>query len=71
MSEVARPTDDEIDAAARVLYEEGRFHHWWPTGTKSYDDFVATDPFFISQFGGIVERILMAASKARLNTETP
>jgi 3-dehydro-4-phosphotetronate decarboxylase len=71
MNEAARPTDHEIEAAARVLYEEGRFHHWWPTITKSYDEFAGTDPIGISEFGGIVERILMAASKARLNTEMP
>jgi len=63
--------DSEIEAAARVLYDEGRFHHWWPANTKSYDEFVATDPIGISEFGGIVERILIAASEAKLNTKIP
>jgi 3-dehydro-4-phosphotetronate decarboxylase len=71
MNEAARPTDHEIEAAARVLFEEGRLHHWWPTITKSYDEFAAADPIGLSEFGGIVERILLAASRARLKTETP
>jgi hypothetical protein len=71
MNEAAWPTDHEIEAAARVLYEEARFHHWWPEITKSYDEFAATDPIGVSEFGGIVERILLAASKARRKTETP
>jgi hypothetical protein len=69
MNEAARLTDHEIEAAARVLYEEGRFHRWWPTITKSYDEFAATDPIGMSEFGGMVERISMAASRARLNRE--
>jgi hypothetical protein len=71
ISEATRPTGSEIEAAIRVLYEEGRFHHWWPTNTKPYDEFAATDPIGMSEFGGIAERILMAASRARLNVEMP
>jgi hypothetical protein len=71
MSNVARPTDREIEAAARVLYEEGRFHHWWPVNNKSYDEFAAADPIGLSELGGLVERILNAASKAKQNTKTP
>jgi hypothetical protein len=41
-----------------------------PEITKSYDEFAATDPIGLSEFGGTVERILLAASKARLKTET-
>jgi len=68
MREPALPTDHEIEAAARALYAEGLFHHWWPTNTKSYEEFAATDPVGMSEFGGIVERILVATAKARLNT---
>jgi hypothetical protein len=65
MNQTARPTDQEIGAAARALYEEGSSHQWWPTTTKSYDDLVASDPIAASEFGGIVERVLMAAARAR------
>jgi hypothetical protein len=71
MNEAARPTDHEIDAAARVLYEEACLHRWWPTNTKSYDEFAVTDAIGMSEFGGTVERILMAASRARPNAEMP
>ena len=67
MTDAAHPTDDEIDAAARVLFEEGSFHHWWPTFKKSYDEFVATDQIGKEEFDGIVERVLFAAAKARLS----
>jgi 3-dehydro-4-phosphotetronate decarboxylase len=63
-SEPARPTDDEIDAAAHALDADGRFHHWWPADSKPYDQL---DPIGKREFGGIVERILMAASKTRRN----
>jgi 3-dehydro-4-phosphotetronate decarboxylase len=66
MNQAPRPTDDEIEAAARVLYKEGSFHHWWPTFKESYDEFAASDPIGLSEFGGIVERILLAAAQARL-----
>jgi hypothetical protein len=66
MNQTAQPTDQEIDAAARVLYEEGSFNHWWPATAKSYDDLVASDPIAASEFGGIVERVLMAAARVRL-----
>ena len=67
MSEAMRPADDEIEAAARVLFEEGSRHHWWPTFKKSYDEFVATDEIGKEEFYDIVDRILFAASKARLS----
>ena len=71
MNEAAWSAGHEIEAAARVLYEEARFQRWWPEITKSYDEFAATDPIGLSEFGGIVERILLAASKAMLKTQTP
>ena len=71
MNDASRPTDLEIEAAARVLYAEGRFHHWWPANAKSYDEFATADPIGMSEFGGIVERVLMAAFRARQSTEMP
>jgi hypothetical protein len=67
MSKAARLTDDEIDAAARVLYEAGCLHHWWPKTASSYDEFTVADPIGADEFGGIVERILLAAARARSN----
>jgi hypothetical protein len=67
----ARPTDAEVEAAARVLDKAGRHHHWWPKTIKPYDEFAKTDPIAKSEFEGIVEQMLMAASEAKRNTETP
>jgi hypothetical protein len=69
-SESARPTDAEVEAAARVLDKAGRHHHWWPKTIKPYDEFAKTDPIAKSEFEGIVEQMLMAASAAKRNTET-
>ena len=66
----ARPTDAEVEAAARVLDEAGRHHHWWPKTIGTYDEFAKTDPIAKSEFEGIVERILMAASEAKRNAGT-
>jgi hypothetical protein len=71
LSELARPTDAEVEAAARVLDKAGRHHHWWPKTVKPYDEFAKTDPIAKSEFEGIVEQMLMAASQAKRNTETP
>ena len=71
LSESTRPTDAEVEAAARVLDKAGRHHHWWPKTTKPYDEFAKTDPIAKSEFEGIVEQLLMAASAAKRNTETP
>ena len=56
------PTDAEVDAAARQLFKEGSFHHWWPQSVKSYD---GLDPIAKDEFDAIVERVLVAAAKAR------
>ena len=56
------PTDAEVDAAARQLFAEGRFNRWWPASTTSYD---GLDPIGKNEFDAIVERVLMAAAKAR------
>lgn len=69
--EAARPTDAQVEAAARVLDKAGRHYHWWPKATKPYDEFAKTDPIAKSEFEGLVEQMLMAASAAKRNTETP
>jgi hypothetical protein len=66
----ARPTDAEVEAAARILDKEGRHHHWWSKTIRPYDEFATTDPTAKDEFEGIVERILMAASEAKRKTET-
>jgi hypothetical protein len=71
LSESARPTDAEVEAAARVLDQAGRHHHWWPKTSQPYDEFAKTDPIAKSEFEGLVEQMLMAASQAKRNTETP
>jgi hypothetical protein len=70
-TEAARPTDAEVEAAARVLDKAGRHHHWWSKTIKPYDEFAKTDPIAKDEFEAIVERILMAASEAKRNTGTP
>ena len=71
LSESTRPTDAEVEAAARVLDNAGRHHHWWPKTIKPYDEFAKTDLIAKSEFEGIVEQMLLAASQAKRNTETP
>jgi hypothetical protein len=67
-AETARPTDGEVEAAARVLDKVGRHHQWWPRSIKPYDEFARTDPIAKSEFEGIVEQMLMAASLAKQKT---
>ena len=59
------PTLKEVEAAARVLHDEGLHHHWWGKYKKSYDELAATDSIGKDEFDGIVERILIAAARAR------
>ena len=56
-----RPSYSEVQAAARVLHDEGTRHGWWPRHL-TYD---GLDTIGQSEFDGIVERILMAAAAAR------
>jgi hypothetical protein len=58
------PSENEIDAAARVLDSAGRFHHWWPESMPTYDK---TDAVGRDEFGGIVEQMLLAAARTRGN----
>jgi hypothetical protein len=62
---VWRPSLEEVEAAARVLYRAGLHHHWWKPYEKSYDEMATTDPIAKSEFDGIVEQTLMAAREAR------
>jgi hypothetical protein len=55
-----RPTDAEIEAAARVLHEAGRHHGWFIDRT-----YEAMDPIGKREFDGIAERILLAARLAK------
>lgn len=57
-----RPSVAEVEAGARVLDREGRFHGWWPKTMASYDDL---DSIGKDEFSAIVERILVAAAEAR------
>jgi hypothetical protein len=65
MTEPALPTTNEVEAAARILDREGRFHNWWPLHLKPYDELSTVDPIAKEEFDGIVYRILLAASQAR------
>jgi hypothetical protein len=67
VNEPAFPTVDEVEAAARVLFEAGRHHHWWSTFTDTYDEMAARDAIAKDEFDGIVERVLFAAAKAKLS----
>ena len=59
------PTLEEVEAAARVLHDEGFSHGWWGTYRKSYDELAATDPIGKDEFDAIVERMLIAAAHVR------
>lgn len=59
-----RPLLEEVEAAARVLHQEGLRHGWWGKYRKSYDELAATDPIGKSEFDGLVERMLRAAAMA-------
>jgi len=56
-----RPRVAQVDAAARVLDQEGRSHRWWSSHIAPYDKL---DPIGKDEFSAIVERMLIAASKA-------
>lgn len=57
-----RPSDEEVEAAARELHAWGEIHSWWPLGVTDYD---ALDPIGKEEFDAIVERVLMSAAAAR------
>lgn len=57
-----RPTVAQVKAAARVLDSFGRYHSWWPKDVADYDDM---DPIGKDEFEAIVEKMLIAAARAR------
>lgn len=57
-----RPTPAEVEAAARELHHWGEVHRWWPESVTTYD---RLDPIGKDEFDAIVERVLMAARRAR------
>ena len=71
MPQSVRLTESEIEAAVRILYEEGCFYNWWPFATKSYEEFAASDAIGISELRGIVERMLTAAAETRGKADMP
>ena len=54
-----------IEAAARVLFAEGRAHGWWKEFDKPYEEL---DPIGKLEFDGMVERVLLAAQNAGFGT---
>jgi hypothetical protein len=64
-------TAAEIEAAVRILFEEGCFYNWWPIATTSYDEFAASDPIAVSELSDIVRRMLTAAAEARSRAMPP
>lgn len=57
-----RPTLKQVEAAARVLFERGRCHHWWEPYRSSYDEMAASDPIAKEEFDALVEQMLIAAA---------
>lgn len=57
-----RPSDQEVEAAARELHAWGELHGWWPESATSYDKI---DRVGKEEFDAIVERILMSAAAAK------
>ena len=60
------PTGEEVEAAARVLHQEGSRHSWWGNYKKSYDELAATNPIGKDEFDGVVERMLLAAARVTI-----
>ncbi|WP_447727507.1 hypothetical protein [Sphingomonas koreensis] len=60
--EADRPSNVELEAAARELHSWGERHGWWPEGATDYD---SLDPVGREEFDAIVERILMSAAAAK------
>jgi hypothetical protein len=57
-----RPTDAEVEAAARELHSWGVLHGWWRPAVTTYD---TMDAIGKEEFDAIVERILMSAAAAK------
>jgi hypothetical protein len=59
------PTDSQIDAAADKLLAIGLYHGWFSKdGHKTMAEMKFADPIAYSEFGGLVQEMLLAASMA-------
>lgn len=50
-----------VDYAMEILYNEGKSHGWWKDTYTGIEEFKQQDPIGYSEFGGLVERILLAS----------
>lgn len=50
-----------VDYAMEILYNEGVFFHWFKRQYETMEEFKEKDPIGYGEFGGIVERILLAS----------
>lgn len=55
-----------VDAAMEQLESEGRQHGWWPSTYPTISEMKENDPIGYSEFGGLVERILLAAMQEKV-----
>ena len=60
------PSPAEIEAAARILFEEACFYRWFPIATDSYEIFAESNRIGVAELRGIAERMLTAAAQAKL-----
>jgi len=61
------PTARAVEAAARVLHDEAIRLGWWGQYKKTYDELAVTDSIGKYEFDGLVERMLIAAMRAKIN----
>ena len=50
-----------VDYAMEILYNEGSSHGWFKKDHDSIEAWKQNDPIGYDEFGGIVERILLAS----------
>lgn len=50
-----------VDYAMEILFNEGTHHGWWKLPYRSIEEFKAGDEIGYDEFGGLVERILLAS----------
>jgi hypothetical protein len=61
-----RPSDEAILAASKVIENSLRFHGHFK-GLPTYEEMLVSDPIGASEWGGVIERALMAAHEAELD----
>ncbi len=59
--EVAHVRTLNVEYAMEILYNEGSFHNWFERKYATIEEFKEKDPIGYDEFGGIVERILLAS----------